>query len=475
MDELVFGTDGWRDIIGDRFTFVNVGRVAQGYADHLVESDVSRVIVGYDTRFNGHVFAQRVAEVLGANGLEVLISDGPIPTPVLSFAVVHLGAGGGVMITASHNSASYNGFKLKGAYGGTVTDDVYHDVAKRVETILPEDVRTEQRKQHFELIDIQESYFQHLSRLIDIDVVATLQGTVIHDAMGGAGGAWIAEYIQFLGLENIRIVGRRSSPDPMFSGMNPEPIPTNLVSLVSELSMGSSRDVIFATATDGDSDRLGLVLPGGVYFNSHQIFAVLIDLFVRRGATGRVVKSLSVSRVIERLAHARGLEVFETPVGFKYIVEAMLQENVLVGGEESGGLGVSGHIPERDGIANSLLLIEAVGRAGAPLNEIFKSIEREVGWSHAYDRLDLELIGNTQKDLFMSSLEHPPISFLGRAVNSVENRDGIKINLEGGAWILVRASGTEPVLRIYCEAQTSGEVEQILGKAKQLTANYGNN
>jgi len=475
MDELVFGTDGWRDVIGDRFTFVNVGRVAQGYADHLVESGASRVIVGYDTRFNGHLFAQRVAEVLATNGLEVLISDGPIPAPVLSFAVVQHGAGGGVMLTASHNPPSYNGFKLKGAYGGTATDNVYQDVARRVTTTRPEDVRREQGKQYFEHLDIKESYFRHLSQLVDLDVISTLYGTVIHDAMGGAGGVWIAEFIEFLGLENIRILGRRNSPDPMFSGVNPEPIPTNLVSLTTELSIEPSRNIMFATATDGDSDRLGLVLPGGAYFNSHQIFSVLVDLFARRGATGRVVKSFSVSRVVERLAHARGLDVLETRVGFKYIAEAMLKEDVLVGGEESGGIGVTGHIPERDGIANSLLLIEAVGRAGVPLNEIFESIQREVGWVHAYDRLDLKLTTNLNKDLAMSSLSQLSNSFLGRAINSVERRDGIKINLEGGAWLLVRASGTEPLLRIYCEAQTVGEVERILDGAKQFFSTVSNN
>ena len=179
--------------------------------------------------------------------------------------------------------------------------------------------------------------------------------------------------------------------------------------------------------------------------------------------------------MVERLAHARGLDVLETRVGFKYIVEAMLQEDVLVGGEESGGIGVTGHIPERDGIANSLLLIEAVGRAGVPLNEIFESIQREVGWVHAYDRLDLRLTTNLNKDLAMSSLRQLSNSFLGRAINSVERRDGIKINLEGGAWLLVRASGTEPLLRIYCEAQTVGEVAQILDGAKQFFSTVSNN
>jgi phosphomannomutase len=472
MDELVFGTDGWRDIIGDRFTLVNVGRVAQGYANHLIEAGASSAIVAHDTRFNGQMFSLRVAEVLASNGLEVLISDGPIPTPVLSFAVAHLGAGGGVMLTASHNPPSYNGLKLKGAYGGTATEEIYQDVGRRITSCRPEDVHLDRIGANFERLEIRGAYFRHLSRLVDFNAISTLHGTVIHDAMGGAGGTWVAEFVDFLGLDNIRVLGRRSAPDPMFYGVNPEPLPANLAPLMTELSGSPRRNLIFATATDGDGDRLGVVLPGGMFFNSHQIFSVLIDLFARRGARGRVVKSYSVSRLVERLARARGFEVFETPVGFKYIVEAMLQGDVVVGGEESGGIGVAGHIPERDGIANSLLLLEAVGRAGVSLREIFESIEREVEWSHAYDRLDLHLEGNLVKKRVMSSLKTPPISFHGRAVTSVETFDGVKLNLVGGAWLLVRPSGTEAIVRIYCEAETQGEVEQILGEAERFIRHF---
>lgn len=465
MDELIFGTDGWRDIIGDRFTLTNVGRAAQGYAEHLVEGGAERVLVAHDTRCNGALFARRVAEVLSANGLEVLLSDGPLPTPVLSFAITHLGAGGGVMLSASHNPPRYNGFKLKGPYGGTATEEIYADVNRRVAGTRPEGVRSPPSRTDFERIEIRTAYFRHLAGLVDLDTLASLTGVVLHDVMGGAGRGWLAGFVEALDL-GIRVEQRRGAPDPLFYGVNPEPLPRNLKPLLAELS-GSRPDILFAAATDGDGDRLGLVLPGGTFFNSHQIFAVLIDLLVGRGGSGRVVKTVTVSRIVERLAAARNLEVVETPVGFKYIVGAMLAGRVLIGGEESGGIGVAGHIPERDGIANSLLLLEAVARAGVPLSELFAALERETGWSHAYDRLDLQL-GDRLKGAVMPGLNDPPGSFAGREVTSVERRDGVKLNLEGNAWVLFRPSGTESTLRVYCEAPSQAEVAEILASSRPL-------
>ena len=208
------------------------------------------------------------------------------------------------------------------------------------------------------------------------------------------------------------------------------------------------------------------MLPGGDYFNSHQIFAVLLDLMSQKGYSGKVVKTFTVSRIIERLAHARGLEVQETPVGFKYIVDAMLSESVLIGGEESGGIGVAGWLPERDGIANSLLMLEAVVKAGKPLREIFAELEREADWRHAYNRLDLHLHGNHLKEAVMRALDTPPERFAGRDITSVERRDGVKLNLGEDAWLLFRPSGTEPVLRVYCEAPDDEAVKEILGRAR---------
>ena len=470
MDKLKFGTDGWRDVIGDRFTFRNLSRAAQAYAEHLIEAGETRVLVGYDTRFNGELFARRAAEVLAANGLEVLLSRSYLPTPALSYAVKHYGGGGGVMLTASHNPPAYHGFKLKGPYGGTATQTMYEDVSTRVERTTDESVATYHPEQHpIERFDIRKPYFGALAALVDVEALREFRGSLVYDAMGGAGAGWLTGFFKHIKLK-IDVHEVHAVPNPTFYGANPEPIPQNLASTVAVMQ---ESEAVFATATDGDGDRLGVVLPGGTFFNSHQIFAVLLDRMSQKGLSGRVVKTFTVSRLVERLAGARDLPVVETPVGFKYIVDAMLEGDVLVGGEESGGIGVAGHIPERDGLANSLLLLEAVVTSGKGMGELFAELERETGWHHAYDRLDLHLTDNRLKDAVMGALQNPPQRIAERTVESVETRDGVKLNLSGDAWLLFRASGTEPVLRVYCEAQSLEEVAEILGRAESFVEERG--
>lgn len=462
---IAFGTDGWRDVIGFGFHAGNLSRVSRAYAEHLTAEGADLVVIGWDTRFNGALFARFVAEIMSASGLDVLVSESPLPTPALSFAVRHHGAGGGVMLTASHNPPEYQGFKIKGPYGGTATTEIYRSVASRLGTGTTADAPIEVRgRGAIGPLRIRTAYFDALASLVDVNALRGLDGAIVHDAMGGAGAGWLAGFVAHVGL-GLRVSTLRDRPDPYFYGVNPEPLPANLAPTMKRMRRS---DAHFATATDGDGDRLGIVLPGGEFFNSHQIFAVLLDLMSARGATGEVVKTFTVSRVIERLAASRGLTVRETPVGFKHIVDAFLAGNVLIGGEESGGIGVAGHIPERDGVANSLLLLEAMARRGASLAEIFADIEREVGWRHAYERLDLELAGDGRKEALMADLAHPPASFAGRGVASVELLDGIKLNLEDDAWLLFRASGTEPVLRIYCEAASTTEVRRILGEAERF-------
>lgn len=470
VDKLVFGTDGWRDVIADRFTFFNVSRAAQAYADHLRDEGQSKVLVGYDTRFNGALFARRVAEVLAANGLTVSVSTDYLPTPALSFAVKHLQAGGGVMLTASHNPPPYHGFKLKGAYGGTATSDIYEAVSARVEKITADDVGVFDPERHtVDAFDIRKAYFEALANLIDLETLQAVQGEVVHEAMGGSGTGWLSGFFKYVSLGG-RVTDLHPKPDPLFYGVNPEPIPDNLGAATAYMRDKTDGLLI---ATDGDADRIGVVLPGGAFFNSHQIFAVLIESLSRQGKTGKVVKTFTVSRVVERLAQARGLEVVETSVGFKYIVDAMLHGDVLIGGEESGGIGVSEHLPERDGIANGLLLLSALATSGKPLAKLFAAIEKEVSWHHAYDRLDLHLSGNALKDVVMTALQNPPETFAGRSVESVERLDGVKLNLSGKAWLMFRPSGTEPVLRVYCEAQSEAEVADVLKAAEAFVNEVG--
>ena len=476
MDELRFGTDGWRDVIAERFTFANVRRAAQAYAEHLLDergahrasADHQTVLVGYDTRFLGARFAEAAARVLAANGLVALVSHDYLPTPALSFAVRHYGAAGGVMLTASHNPFEYGGFKLKGAYGGTATDDIYQDVARRVADV--EVAPTAGDSMGVERFDVRAAYFDALARLVDLDALGAFVkggGSVAHDAMGGAGSGWLSGFFHHVGLGGA-VEELRGRPDPLFHGVHPEPIPANLAFTIERMRHAQvGRGPAFALANDGDADRLGVVLPGGSFLNSHQIFALLLDRLHADGHRGRVVKTFTVSRIVERLAAARGLEVVETPVGFKHVVDAMLGGGVLIGGEESGGIGVRGHIPERDGIANGLLLLEAIAKTGTGLAERFGELEREAAWRHAYDRIDLRLTDDARKRRALAALDDPTLRIAGREVVSVERLDGVKLNLGEDAWLLVRASGTEPVLRIYCEAPNERDVRATLEAARR--------
>ncbi len=463
LDDLKFGTDGWRDIIAERFTAANLARVAQAYAEHVLEQGKGTVLVGYDTRFLGRRFARLVAEVLTGNGVEALMSADYLPTPALSHAVASVGACGGVMITASHNPAEYSGFKLKAAYGGSASDATYRNVAERAARIAPVGVRRAGAPGTF---DAREGYYAALDRLVDMATIAGSGVRFVHDAMGGSGAGWLVDYFARHGLAD-RIGEVRGRPDPTFYGVNPEPIAANLAATSAHMR-AAAPDVAFAAATDGDADRIGVVLPGGEFFDSHQIFAVLLDALLRRGERGAVVKTFTVSRLVERLARRRGLEVVETPVGFKHVAQAMLAGGVLLGGEESGGIGVSVHLPERDGLANALLLLEAVAATGASLSESFAALERETGWRHAYDRLDLHLDGAEALIRAARSLDDPPSQLAGKPVTSVERLDGVKLNLSDDAWVLVRASGTEPLVRVYCEAADAATVRAVLAATAAL-------
>jgi len=466
LDELAFGTDGWRAVIADGFTTSNLGRVAQAYAEHLRDENLDHVLVGYDTRFMGRRFALQVAEVLAGNGISASVSASYLPTPALSFAVKHYGADGGVMVTASHNPAKYSGFKLKGSYGGGASDATYQDVARRAASVRPEAVLRGQASAA-QAFDVRSDYYAALDALIDVDLLRRSGVRLAHDAMGGAGAGWLAAYFEGHGMAE-RLRALRGRPDPLFYGVNPEPIAANLAPTLASMRGADAKDVSFAVATDGDADRLGVVLPGGEYFNSHQVFAVLLDDLLRRGGRGSVVKTFTVSRLVERLARARGMQVIETKVGFKYVVDAMLQGGVLIGGEESGGIGVSEHLFERDGLANALLLAEGVAATGAPLAQRFAALEAEAEWRHAYDRLDLHLGSAEALAHAAAVLDDPPARLAGRQVTSVERLDGTKLNLADDAWVLVRASGTEPLLRVYCEASDPATVANTLAAMRDL-------
>lgn len=460
---LKFGTDGWRDIIADDFTFENVRIVARAHAQVLRRAGNRSVVVGFDTRFQGAAFARVVAEVMAAQGLSVWLAQEFLPTPALSFAVVHHGAGGGVMITASHNPPSYSGYKIKGTYGGSATPAIVAEV----ETALarPQEYSGPQGK--IWPLEIRQAYYEQLDRQLDLDVIRRYQGRAIHDPMGGAACGWLSGYARHAGL-SLDLEEMHGRPDPLFYGVNPEPIPQNLGDLTAR--MADETGLTLGVITDGDADRVGAVTAGGRFFNSHQIFAVLIAHLHRRGVRGRVVKTVSGSRVIDLLAQKLGLELLETPVGFKYITDAFLegQEDerlaVMIGGEESGGLSSRGHIPERDGLLNSLLMVEAMAASGKSLDQLFADIERAVDFRHVYDRADLHLSTEFDKTKLMRAAQHYE-EVAGRSVTGVKTIDGVKLTLDGEASVMFRASGTEPVVRIYVEAQSAQEVQALLSEA----------
>jgi phosphomannomutase len=461
-----FGTDGWRDIIAEDFTYENVARVAQAHARVLRRGGGERVVVGYDTRFQGEAFARVTADVMAAHGLHVLLAKTYLPTPALSFAVKHFGAAGGVMITASHNPPQYSGYKLKGAYGGSATPAMVAEV----EAALHEEPQGDSGMAApgtVETFDVRKAYYAALDTVLDLDALRAYRGVMYHDAMGGAGAGWIEGYVKHAKLP-VELRPLHGVPHPQFYGVNPEPIPQNLGSLTNVLTPEDG--LVFGTVTDGDADRVGAVTAGGRYFNSHKIFAVLIRHLHGRGLRGRVVKTVSGSGIIERLAAHLGLEVTETPVGFKYITDAFLEGDadpalaVMIGGEESGGLAVRGHVPERDGILNSLLLLEAVASAGRGLDDLFADIETVTGFRHVYDRNDLHLDASFDKAALMAAAP-TWTEVAGVPVTGAVTRDGVKLLLEGGGFAMFRASGTEPVVRVYVEGPDEARVQAVLDEA----------
>ncbi|MBA2667705.1 MAG: phosphoglucomutase/phosphomannomutase family protein [Trueperaceae bacterium] len=463
---LVFGTDGWRDVIADGFTVARVRRAVHGYAAHLLAEGPGLVLVAHDTRFGGARFAHAAAEVLTRAGHEVRLHRGPLPTPVLSFAVRHLGARGAVMLTASHNTADYNGVKLKGPYGGTADTATYEDVARRANAIVDDDVEWAPLRD-VAPFDVREDYFAHVASLLDLAVLRAWRGTLVHDAMHGAAAGWIADFVRWAELP-CTVEAMRADPDPLFGGGQPEPMPAQLHALRDRLR-GADPARTLGVATDGDGDRLGVVTAGSGVWTSHQVLALLVDHLQRLGGTGRVVHTVTVSRLVPRLARARGLEVTQTGVGFKHLVAELLRGDVLVAGEESGGFAVRGHVPERDGILNALLVLEALASAG-DLDVRFAALEREARWRHAYDRRDLEVADDSTGAAVMAALADAPATFAGARVVGVERLDGVRLDLEGDRWVLFRASGTERVLRLYCEAPDGEAVARTLDAAEAFVA-----
>lgn len=457
-----FGTDGWRGIISEDYTFQNVRLVSQAIADYIHSRGQAEqgIVVGYDARFLGKEYARDCAAVLAAQGITTWLSDQIMPTPALTWQVKDRQAAGGIMITASHNPAEYNGLKFKASYGGSASPEIMADIAGFVRPL-------EVSGQKFAKIDLppqvesfspRKDYLAHVQTMLDRQVLAGFTGKIIFDVMHGGAMGYPAALAAEYGLDLIEI---RSVVNPSFGGVNPEPIARNLTALVQAVKQ---HQAVLGLATDGDGDRIGAIDADGRFINAHQIMALLTKYLVeKRGWTGGVAQTLTVSELVKRVAAKYNLKLYETPVGFKYIADLMLHHDILIGGEESGGIGIKNYIPERDGVMLGYLLIEVVAAYGKSLGQLLDELMAEVG-RFAYGREDLHLT-EQRKQALMTMLQQQPLADLaGLPVLSANCTDGCKLYLENG-WVMFRASGTEPIVRVYAEADTPELLDEILAKA----------
>ena len=468
-----FGTDGWRAVISDTFTFANLRLVAQAIADYVreeSEAETPEVVVGFDTRFLSDRYAAEVARVMAGNGIVAHLTRADAPTPAVSYAIVHKKAAAGVMITASHNPPRYNGVKLKAAFGGSALPEQ----ARQVERIL---ARNQERARGPNVMDYEKAlemglvrrfdpawaYYEHLTGLVDLDVISAGELRVIADAMYGSARKCFAD---MLARTRCRVREIRGEMNPGFGGIHPEPI-ARYLSALSAAIRADQADV--GLATDGDGDRVGAMDAHGNFVDPHHIFALVLRHLVEdRGMRGTVVRSVSTTRMVDRLAERYDLPLVETPVGFNHIADRMLNGDVLIGGEESGGFSIKGHIPEGDGVLMGLLLLETIAAAGVPLHELVEQIQAEVGPAH-YARRDLPLRHPVSKKEMVARLtQEAPSTLAGESVVDVQTVDGVKYLLADDAWLLIRPSGTEPVLRVYAEARTPEELEALLGFGQQV-------
>ena len=465
--EIKFGTDGWRGIIAREFTFDNVSLVAQAVMDYMKREGLAEkgLVIGFDRRFLSREFAMGVAEVACANGIRVFWGDDYAPTPAVSWAVRELGAGGGVMITASHNPPIYNGFKFKEAFGGSArpaTTKILEDMVRANlvggRPVLATPFLEARSAGGIQTIDMRSGYLRQLERYVDLETIRRASIPVVVDPMYGAGTG----FMPLLLPGSVEIHGEEN---PSFGGRPPEPTEENLTELSALVREGKFQ---VGLAFDGDADRIGAVDENGDFFSSHCIFTVLLrHLFERKGRTGGVVKTVSSTRMIDLLCERFGLELFETPIGFKHICELMLDNDILMGGEESGGLGVKGHIPERDGILMGLLLLEAMAMSDKGLAELLSETMDEIG-HFCYRRIDLPIENQAREDLISKLVSGGITAIAGRKVDRENFRDGFKFIFADGSWLLIRPSGTEPVLRLYCEASEPSAVEELLAAGREI-------
>jgi len=464
MVPIKFGTDGWRAVIADEFTFANVERVAQATADYWTANpppEVARkIIVGYDRRFLSDQFARRTAEVFAGNGFDVVLTSVPTPTPAVSYAVKAQRATGGVMITASHNPPAFNGYKLKAHYGGPAEPSL----CSAVESFLDQSpVRRVALGKESKITDIRPAHFAAIKRLVDFKLIARSKLRFAHDPLFGVGAGCFAE---LLAGTTCKVTTLNAAHDAFFGGINPEPIPKNYGPTSAYLKK-HPHDLCLVT--DGDADRVGGMDGRGNPLSTHQLICLLLHHYlVNRKATGRMIKALTTTSMVDKMCAAHGLEMVETGVGFKYICAEMLKGGVLLGAEESGGIGFPGHIPERDGILAGLMLLELLATERVSINKLIAKLEKDYG-PHRYARIDTTFPLEKRAALMEFCKANPPTKLLRSPLAGVKSFDGVKFIAEDGSWLMLRGSGTEPILRIYAETSSDMGAAKLLQAGVALT------
>ncbi len=467
-----FGTDGWRALIAEDFTFDNVRLCAQGTAAYLKRSGLAArgLVVGYDTRFASDRFAATVAGVVAANGIPVFLCDRSAPTPVVSYNLVTLDAGGAVVITASHNPAEWNGFKFKGESGGSApqetVDELERLIAEAAEDAYPiEQLSLPQAEARglLQYVDAESTYLGHAASLVDLQSIRDAGLSVVVDSMFGAGAGY---FDKLLSGGATRVTEINGEPNPAFPGLaQPEPLAHNLGRL---LALVPSAGADVGLATDGDADRLGVVDENGRFLTTLETFALLclyhLEVLHRRGP---IVRSITMTSMVDKLGERYGVPVFDTPVGFKHLGPVMIREGALLAGEESGGYAIQGNVPERDGILSGLLILDMMVQTGKSLPQLLEMLTDIVG-PHHYDRWDVEFDAEETDDVHARLSSASLSSLAGLQVDAIDTRDGYRFVLEGGCWGLVRFSGTEPLLRIYAEADSPETVEDLLNELRDI-------
>src|SRR6204780_1354099 len=465
--EIKFGTDGWRGIIAEDFTFENVRRVAGAIASYVLKYEEAErgVFVGYDTRFASPRAAQIVAEVIAAAGIPVKLANDYTPTPAVSYAVKYEGAAGGVMVTSSHNPWNWNGVKFKGKFGGSATPAIMG----KIEEELRAGAMPQGSKAAIDEVDLKSPYIAAVCRFADMDLIGKTKFKFAIDSMYGSGRRILAGILHDRGVRHVTI---RQEVNPLFPGINPEPIQPH-IALLQQTVVQEKCDA--GLATDGDADRIGAVAEDGSFVDSHKIFCVLLRwLLERKRWSGDVVRAFNTTRMLDRIAAKHGRKLYETQIGFKYIADLMMERDILIGGEESGGIGYSRYLPERDGVLNCLLLANVMAEEGKPLGQLVADLQREFG-AHYYGRRDLHIAEEIKQGAIQRAAADGTRKMGRYAVVKKENLDGVKFFLDAPtdgngaeAWILFRASGTEPLLRLYCEAASPELVTEILASAEQF-------